>query len=141
MKVFLVIVAMFVAGITDSAYAAGDQQDQGETTEGIIDAIKDFFESLFGDSGNSGDTSGDTAGTHSAGENSANGSEGSPNSGGGNSIPVMQDNDSSAEFIAAQIAADTGWAKDEMIPYSKRLAKTLSQLSAKEQAEVFYGSR
>ena len=58
----------------------------------------------------------------------------------GNPVPEIQDNDSSADFIAARIAADTGWPAEEMVPYGRRLAKTLSQLSAKEQAEVFYGS-
>ena len=58
----------------------------------------------------------------------------------GNPVPDIQDNDSSADFIAARIAADTGWPAEEMVPYGRRLAKTLSQLSAKEQAEIFYGS-
>ena len=58
----------------------------------------------------------------------------------GRPVPELQDNTTSAEFIAARIAADTGWPKEEMITYGRRLAKTLSQLSAKEQAEIFYGS-
>ena len=61
-----------------------------------------------------------------------------PNS--GKPIPQINDDQASAGLIADRIAADTGWPKEEMIPYATRLAKTLSQLSAKEQAEVFYGS-
>ena len=59
---------------------------------------------------------------------------------GGVPVPEVQNDEASADFLAARIAGDTGWPAEEMIPYATRLAKTLSQLSAKEQAEVFYGS-
>jgi hypothetical protein len=130
MKAFLVILTMFVTGITNSVYAAGSQQEGSETTSGIIDAITEFIQSFFGDD--------DGKNVPDKGNN--NNRDKDKNVNNGEPVPVMEETPSSAEFIAARIAADTGWAKEEMIPYSTRLAKTLSQLSAKEQSEVFYGS-
>ena len=108
---------MFNSPIHPVIYIHFQFQNGSETTSGVIDAITDFIQSFFDDD----DTGGEDVNS-------------------GNPVPVMEDTPSSAEFIAARIAADTGWAKEEMVPYSARLAKTLSQLSAKEQAVVFYGS-
>jgi len=93
-----------------------------------------------GSSASSGGSSASSGGSSASSGGSSASSGGSSASSGGSAAPPIQNNDSSVEFIAAQIAAETGWAKEKMIPYSTRLAKTLSQLSAKEQAEVFYGS-
>jgi len=144
MKALLVIITMFVTLGSTSAYAGAEEDARRERAKGVFSAIADFLSSVFGggeDDGTAGDDagSGGTAGAGAAGAASDAGASAAM-AGGEDSVPAIQDNDSSAEFIAAQIAAETGWSKEKMMPYSTRLAKTLSQLSAKEQAEVFYGS-
>ncbi len=138
MKVFLVIFALLVTGAINSVHA-GDGDDGGEKAEGVLGAVADFVGSFFGDDGD-GDKTNNAGKGNNSGKAKGKGKGKGKGVNSGRPVPVMEDNDSSAEFIAARIAADTGWAKDEMIPYSKRLAKTLSQLSAREQAIVFYGS-
>ena len=139
MKVFLVILTAFITLGSSSAYAQDDQAAKREKAEGIFNAIADFLASVFGDGDEEEADAGGNNGNGNGNGNNGNAYGFGKDKDDGSSVPAIQDNDSSADFIASQIAAETGWAKEKMIPYSARLAKTLSQLSAKEQAEVFYG--
>ena len=145
MKVFLVILMMFVTLGSSPAHAGNGQAAGLDKSQGIFHAIADFLSSMFGDGldelnspgGNgkgSGQGKGVAQGGNPVGKGDAWGRGGDPNG------ALIQYNDSSFQFLATQIAADTGWPQEKMLPYSRRLARTLSQLSAEEQIEVFFGS-
>ena len=143
MKVFLVILMMFVTLGSSPAHAGNGQAAGLDKGQGIFHAIADFLSSMFGDGldelnspGGNGKGKGGAAGGVPNGKGDAWGRGGNPNGDGA----LIQYNDSSFQFLATQIAADSGWPQEKMLPYSRRLARTLSQLSAEEQIEVFFGS-
>ena len=58
----------------------------------------------------------------------------------GNPVPHLQDDSSSADFIANSLAADSGVDAKHFERFARKLVKSLSQLTAAQQDEVFYGS-
>jgi hypothetical protein len=125
-----------------SPCAANAQDDDDHSGK-----IREFFEYLAGLFGGGDDDNGsdgqagdgdDESGSH-AEAGTSNGDEAPTSDPRGATTPHVQSNDASTEFLAEQLEADTGWKKERMIPYAERLAKTLSQYSAKEQGRIFYG--
>ena len=57
----------------------------------------------------------------------------------GKPVPFIQYDTVSAEFLAKLTKKNYGGDEEDWLPYSWRLAKTLSQLSAAEQNEIWYG--
>ena len=57
----------------------------------------------------------------------------------GKPVPYLGDNQASADFIAQRLKKDTGVDEKHFTRLAKKLAKSLSQLNAGEQAEVWYG--
>ena len=57
----------------------------------------------------------------------------------GNPVPYIQADEASAEFLAERVAKDSGGDEEDYLWFARSLAKTLSQFTAAEQNEFWYG--
>ena len=57
----------------------------------------------------------------------------------GKPVPYIGNDEASAEFLAHRIEKDGGGKEERYMQYTRRLAKTLSQFSAADQNQIWYG--